>query len=80
MGETSIRQLVGNNYGGSIDDMSTVAQTLFGLLVLIVDIKYRVKYGETFDDQRGRGYSKNEQFKEVLADQASPVNNGLLGY
>lgn len=63
-----------------LDDLSTDAQTLFGLLVLIVDIKYRIKCGDTFDEQRSRGYSKNEQFNEVLADQVSPVDNGLLGY
>ena len=65
---------------GSIDDFSTDAQVLFGFLTLIVDIKYRNKYGKSFDEQRGKGYSENVQFNKVLADQVTPVDNGLLGY
>ncbi len=64
----------------SIDDSSIDAQLLYSFLKLIVDIKYRDKYGTAIEEQRGRGYSKNVQFNEVLADQVSPVDNGLLGY
>ena len=63
-----------------IDSLSTDAQTFFGFLTLIIDIKYRNRYGKTFDDQRGRGYIKDVQLNNVLADQVSPVNDGLLGH
>lgn len=64
---------------GSIDDFSTDAQVLFGFLTLIVDIKHRNKYGKPFDEQRGRGYSEQVQSNKVLADQITPVDDGLLG-
>lgn len=64
----------------SINDLSTDAQTLFGFLALIVDIKYRNRYGHTFEDHNARGYSERVQFNKVLADQVSPVDNGLLGF
>ena len=64
---------------GKLNDLSVEASTFFEFLALIVDIKYRHRYGKTFDDQHGRGYSKDVQ-TEVLADQVSPVNDGLLGH
>jgi hypothetical protein len=63
----------------SIDDLPTDAQVLFGFLALIVDIKYRNKYGKPFEEQRGKGYSEQVQSNKVLADQVSPVDDGLLG-
>ena len=59
-------------------DLSIEAQTLLNFLVLIVDINYRHKYGRSIEPQRGRGYNKGTMQK-VLADQISPVDDGLLG-
>ena len=63
----------------SLDNFSSDAQILFGLLTLIIDIKYRVRYGYAFEVQHGKGYSKQLQVNKVLADQISPVDDGLLG-
>lgn len=63
----------------SIDNLPTDAQILFGLLTLIVDIKYRVRYGTSFEVQQGKGYSNQVQPNKVLADQITPVDDGLLG-
>jgi len=43
----------------SLADLNTDAQTMFEFLVLIVDIKYRVKFGKQLEGQGGRGYSLN---------------------
>jgi len=61
------------------DSLTTDELTLFNFLVLIVDIKYRNKYGKVLEDQHGTGYSKNIKDYNVLADQVSPVDDGLLG-
>lgn len=63
-----------------LDDLPTDAQVLFGLLSLIVDIKYHNKYGKKFEGSDDKRYSERVQFSKVLADQVSPVDNGLLGY
>jgi hypothetical protein len=76
----TISELIQSNTSGSLDNLSTDAQTLFGFLTLIVDIKYRNKYGRPFDEQHGKGYSEQVQSKNVLADQVSPVDDGLLGH
>lgn len=61
----------------SINDFSTEAQTLFGFLVLVVDIKYRNKYGHRLGDGDTR-YGSQEQHKQVVADQILSVDAGLL--
>lgn len=76
----NLLNFINKNNQTKVDDLSTDAQTLFELIVLIVDIKYRLKYGKTFDTQRGKGYSDDVQFNKVLADQISPVDDGLLGH
>jgi hypothetical protein len=63
----------------NLDDLSTDAQTLHALLTLIVDIRYRVKYDEVIEYQRGKGYSNNIKDEEVLAGPVSPVDDVLLG-
>ena len=68
-----------NSSSTHLDDLSTDAQVLFGFLTLIIDIKYRHAYGKKFEEQRGKGYSEQVQSKKVLADQVSPVDDGLLG-
>lgn len=71
----SISSLVSNN-SQSLDAHSTEAQTLFRFLVLVVDIKYRNKYGHRL----GEGDTRNgsEQHKKVVADQIPSVDTGLL--
>jgi hypothetical protein len=40
-----------------ISEVSIEGQTLFDLLCLIVDIRYKHKYGKTFENKDGKGYS-----------------------
>jgi hypothetical protein len=44
---------------GKVIDLSTEGQALFGLLCLIVDIKYKNKYGKSLEWKDGRGYAMN---------------------
>lgn len=61
----------------SINKFSTDAQTLYRFLVLVVDIKYRNKYGHKLGDSDSRNGDK-EQHKKVVADQIPSVDIGLL--
>lgn len=61
----------------SINNFSTDAQTLFRFLVLVVDIKYRIKYGHSLGDGDTR-LGNQEQLKKVVADQIPSVDTGLL--
>ncbi len=61
----------------SINNFSTETQTLFRFLVLVVDIKYRIKYGHRLGDGDTR-YGNEEQHKKVVADQIPSVDTGLL--
>lgn len=72
----SLHSLIKNN-NKSIDDFSTEAQTFFRFLVLVVDIKYRNRYGHTLGDGDTR-YGNQEQHKKVVADQIPSVDIGLL--
>ncbi len=73
----SITEFIALNGGSEVDDLSTDAQTLFGLLTLIVDIQYRLKFGSTLGERADKRYSENTM-KKVVADQITPVDNGLL--
>jgi hypothetical protein len=73
----SITEFIARNGENDVDGLSTDAQTLFGLLTLIVDIKYRLKYGSSLGEQTNKRYSENTM-KKVVADQITPVDNGLL--
>lgn len=64
--------------GRKLNDLSTDAQTLFGLLTLIVGIKYRAKYKQ-LDVSEVQSYGADVKTNEVLADQVSPVDDALLG-
>ena len=75
----SIKHLIAQNQVRKIDDLSTDAHVLFGLLTLVIDIQYRNKYLKSFDYNNGRGYSESVQFSNVLADQIPPVDDCLLG-
>lgn len=55
-----------------LNQLSTDSLNLLNLLMLIVDIEYRRKYGGSIDWQKGRGYSKKHN--EVLADQLPPTD------
>ena len=73
----SIPSLIKKN-NSSVNNFSTEAQTLFKFLELIVDIKYRKKYGRSLGENDTR-YGSQEQNKKVVADQISSVDNiGLL--
>lgn len=48
-----------------IDDLSTDALVLFELLVLLVNIRYRIKYDQPIEWTDGRGYSSaRERFED----------------
>ena len=40
-----------------INDLNPEQQNLFNFLKLVVDIKYRHKYGEKIEQNNGKGYS-----------------------
>jgi hypothetical protein len=63
-----------------ITDLSTEELSVFNFLCLIVDIRYRQRYGELIEYSSGRGYNKNVQSDKVLADQLPSVDDGLLGH
>lgn len=73
----TLAKVINSNHVNNVDNLSTEAQVLFGFLSLIIDIKYRNRYGIDFAEQHGKGYSNN---MNVLADQVSPVDEGLLGH
>lgn len=50
--------LIAKNKSTKVADLPTDMQVLFGFLTLIVDIKYRNKYGGAIDDQSNNGYHK----------------------
>lgn len=57
---SSVRELVG--FGGSdVNDLTMEQRTLFDLMVLVVDIKYRQRYGKTLETQHAKGYAAIEQ-------------------
>lgn len=72
----SLPSLISKN-NKSINNFSTDAQTLFRFLVLVVDIKYRMKYGHSLGDGDTR-HGNQEQHKKVVADQIPSVDTGLL--
>lgn len=74
-----ISNLISKNKNNSIDEFDTDLQALFGLLTLIVDIRYRQMNSKSFESHESKDYNKYVQSKQVLADQISPVDNGLLG-
>ncbi|MGH7157355.1 MAG: hypothetical protein ACREGG_04585 [Candidatus Saccharimonadales bacterium] len=59
-----------------VDDLPTDAQVLFGLITLITNIKYRIKYGQSLEWTGGRGYSKSMQ-NEDFPEQIPSVDGGL---
>lgn len=61
----------------TIDALSTEGQVFFELITLIVNIKYRNKYGNSLDIQHGRGY-RLDMSDIAVAGQITPADNGLL--
>lgn len=57
---SSIEELIAMNNGSDVDVLSTDAQTLFGLLKLIVDIQYRLKYGDSVEEKESKRYSETQ--------------------
>lgn len=76
----SLAVLIAKHKNTKITGLPTDMQVLLGFLTLIVDIKYRNRYGAMIDGKTDSGYSEEVQFNKVLADQVSPVDNGLLGF
>lgn len=72
--------LIAKHSKTKVNQLPTDMQVVLGFLNLIVDIKYRNRYGAMIDGKSNSGYSEEVQFNKVLADQVSPVDNGLLGY
>ena len=75
---TSLKQVIGYESSSTIFNLSSESQILAGLLMLIVDINYRVKYGSTVAKETASGYHDDIQLNNVVADQILPVDNGLL--
>ena len=73
-----LEKLIERNNTNDVDSLDVDGRSFFELITLITDIKYRIRYGENFEEQRGRGYSKNVQSNNVVADHLSPVDDGLL--
>jgi len=72
----SISQLSTESHLKGINDFSTEAQTLFGFIALIVDIKYRAKYNHALEWRDGKGYSEYMQ-NEDFPEQIPSVDDGL---
>lgn len=62
----------------SINDLSTDEQVLFHFIALIIDIKYRHRYGASLEPRDGAGYSKYMK-DENLPAQIVSVESGLEG-
>jgi hypothetical protein len=48
----SISGFVSKGRGKKLQDLPTDARVLFDFLTLLVDIRYRIRYGEPFDARR----------------------------
>ncbi len=72
---STISNFIGTQRGVSVlDELSTDGITLMNFLVLIVDIKYRKRYGHGLEWNSGKGYTNNMQ---NLPDQLTSVDVGL---
>jgi len=56
--EKPLAMLISKHQNTKINSLPTDMQVLFGLLTLIVDIKYRNRYGVAVEQQNGPGYDK----------------------
>ena len=59
--------------GLKLDELSTDSINLLNLMMLIVDIEYRHKYGGSIDWQVGT--DNKQQSNQVLADQLPPIDD-----
>lgn len=75
-----VKRIISDNQVHAVADLNAEGKLLFEFLALIVDIKYRHKYGEMIANRPTASYSDSTQSNKVLADQVSPVDNGLLGH
>jgi len=74
-----LKQIILDNQVQKIADLNDEGKLLFEFLTLIVDIRYRHKYGNAIASQQATGYSGNTQYN-ALAGQVSPVDDGLPGH
>lgn len=72
-----LKQFIGHD-NSKISNLPSESQILAGLLMLIVDINYRVKYGSIVANETASGYHDDIQLNNVVAGQILPVDNGLL--
>jgi len=76
----SVVEMVRSNQTRNISALSTDSKIFAEFLILIVDIKYRNRYGERVAKQNAYGYSDDVQSKTVLPDHVPPVDDGLVGH
>lgn len=63
----------------SVSELSTDALTLFGFLALIVDIRYRNRYGQQVVGNLKASYIEGMQTHSLLPDHTFPVDSALEG-
>lgn len=73
---SKLSSFVAANKASNINDLTTDAQVLFGFLTLLVDIQYRNRYGQSFDSQYGKGYSKD--YHKQLYSKSSTYKRKIL--
>jgi hypothetical protein len=52
----------------ALDELKTEERTLFDFLCLLVDIRYRQRYGNSIEWDAGRGYSRQEEVSDGETD------------
>lgn len=57
----NLGELIAKHKNTKVTGLPTDMQVLFGFLTLIVDIKYRNRYGATIEEQSPRGYNKEAE-------------------
>lgn len=57
--DQALAELIEKHRTNKIVDLPTDTQVIFGLICLIVDIKYKNRYGMSFEHKEGRGYKMN---------------------
>lgn len=74
MPRRNFSRLVGSISSKPINELKTDEINLFNFLALIVDIKYRVKYGCSLQNMNNKKITD-----EALPDHLPSVDNGLEG-
>lgn len=80
MSSRNIKKVVADNRGKNIADFSDDGKILIEFLNLVVDIKYRHRYGTSVANSSEGNYSEITQSKDALTGQVTPVDDGLSGH